>query len=74
MPVRNAFSYINQIGFILTFLISFSLIFMNEFTYNFSDFKKNILNSLICILVSLPIVINMNNDIAILGIIFSILL
>lgn len=73
MVIINPF-IANQTGFVLTYLISFSLIFMNEFTDNLSKNKKSILNSLICILVSLPIVINMNNKIAILGIIFSVFL
>ncbi len=73
MVIINPF-IANQTGFVLTYLISFSLIFMNEFTDNLSKNKKGILNSLICILVSLPIVINMNNKIAILGIIFSVFL
>ncbi|MDE7100463.1 MAG: ComEC/Rec2 family competence protein, partial [Anaeroplasmataceae bacterium] len=53
-----------QNGFILSFLISFLLLFMNEFNVYHGVLKK-FYTSLLCILATLPFVINQNYEISI---------
>lgn len=63
-----------QVGFILTYLVSFILLFIKEFTTECTKIKTNFLNSLICVLITLPIIINLNNSISILGFLFSVMI
>lgn len=58
-----------QNGFILTYLVSFIMIFMDEITISYQK-SKYILTTTLCIFITLPIIINMNNNIAILGFIY----
>lgn len=63
-----------QVGFILTYLVSFILIFTKEFSKDCTKIQINFLNSLICVLITLPIIINLNNKISIIGFLFSVML
>lgn len=73
MLLINPF-YMYQSGFILTFLVSFILIFMNEFLSKYSKITIFVLSTVICILATLPIVININHSINLLGFVFAIFL
>lgn len=69
MVLMNPF-WAFQNGFILSFLISFLLLFMNEFNV-YQGILKKFYTSLLCILATLPFVINQNYEISITGLFFS---
>ncbi len=69
MIVINPF-LMNQTGFILSYMVSFVMLFMNEITNGYEKHKV-FLNTLICVLMTLPIIININNEVAILGLVYA---
>lgn len=69
-----AFSNPNSVyqnSLILSFLVSFILIFINEFNPQNSKLFTMFKNSLICIFITFPFVINQTNEVSILGIIMA---
>ncbi len=60
-----------QSGFILSFIISFVLLFMEEYTPFHTKRRKAYFQTILCILSILPFLINQTNQIAILGILLS---
>ena len=65
--------YIYDIGFILSFLISYSIIYFNYLLDNKSYFKKLLIISVISFFVSMPVIINTYYSINFLNIIFNIM-
>ena len=65
--------YIYDIGFILSFLLSYSLIYFNYLLDNKSYFKKLLIISVISFFVSMPVIINTYYSINFLNIIFNIM-
>ncbi|MDE6656181.1 MAG: ComEC family competence protein, partial [Anaeroplasmataceae bacterium] len=63
-----------QTSFILSFVISFFLLFMKDFNLSKSKINKAFLSSLICLCSILPFLINLTNQISIVGILLSFLL
>ncbi len=62
-----------QTGFILSYLVSFVLLFKDEFILTKSYLKQNFLTSLLCFITTLPIIINSFNRISLLGIFLAFL-
>lgn len=60
-----------QQSFILSFVVSFFWIFMEEYVKNLNKINKNIISSLICVFSIFPFVVNQNNSFSILGIALS---
>ncbi len=60
-----------QQSFILSFIVSFFWIFMEEYVKDLNKINKNILSSLICVFSIFPFIVNQNNSFSILGIILS---
>ena len=70
--VINPF-YINDIGFLLSFIISYSLIYFNYLYVDKNYFFKLLIVSTISFFVSLPIIINTNYSINFLSIFYNII-
>ena len=67
MLLKNPY-YIYNVGFILSFLVSISLIIFGKITNNYKNyFVKIFIISLISFLISIPIMINNNNEINLLS-------
>lgn len=60
-----------QVGFILSYIVSFILLFMEEYSRGCSKWKKRFCSSGLCILSILPFLIQQTNQIFLLGILFS---
>lgn len=71
MIIINPF-WAYQQGFILSFLVSFLLLFMNEFQA-YKGIKGKFFTSLICILSTLPFVINQSYELSLTGLLLSFL-
>ena len=63
-----------QTGFILSYIVSFILLFKNEFISTKSYLKQNFLTSLLCFFTTLPVIINSFNRLSLLGIFLAFLL
>ena len=67
MLLKNPY-YIYNMGFVLSFLVSISLIIFGKITNNYKNyFVKIFMISLISFLISIPIIINNNNEINLLS-------
>lgn len=60
-----------QSGFLLSFLVSFILIFMNEFVYSGNKIKRLYLSNIIIYFVTLPLTISFYNKISILSLLIG---
>ncbi len=72
MVLCNPF-FAYQQGFILSYLVSFCLIFMKEF-HDLSRFKGKLITSLICIFLTLPFSINQSHEISLTGLALAFLI
>lgn len=65
--------YMYKVGFILSFLVSFTFIIVSKEVKGLSYLKSSLVLSIISFLVTIPIIINLNNSINILSILVNVI-